>query len=66
MVFVSKIYLSFLSSYQECVFIMILQGSWLFIFIYLFFNIGYEMGSEIYALRIIVMKWVCNSCPLNV
>ena len=48
MVFVSKIYLSFLAmlgSYQEYVFIMILQGVWLF-----FFFIGYEMDSEIRAL----------------
>ena len=34
-----------LGSYQEYVFIMILQGVWLF-----FFCIGYEMDSEIRAL----------------
>ena len=56
MVFVSKIYSSFLGSYQEfvfimlgsyqeCVFIMILKGISFF-----FLGIGYEMGSEIHAL----------------
>ena len=43
MVFVSKIYsasLVMLGSYQKCVFIMTLEGFWLF-----FLGIGYEIGS---------------------
>ena len=44
MVFVSKIYsasLVMLGSYQKCVFIMTLEGFWLFFFL----GIGYEIGN---------------------